>query len=49
MIEVDFEQFTSEQIVACLARLFSKEDCSKERKHRKSQNREENCSTNESD
>jgi hypothetical protein len=49
MIRVDLKQFTSEQFVACLARLSSKEDCSKKRKRRKSQNREEDCSTNESD
>jgi hypothetical protein len=49
MIKVDFEQFTNEQFVACLARLSSKEDCSKERKRRKSQDREKDCSTDESD
>jgi hypothetical protein len=49
MIEVDLEQFTSEQFVACFARLFSKEDYSKKRKRRKSQDHEEDCSTNKSD
>jgi hypothetical protein len=36
MIKVNFEQHTNEQLVACLARLSSKEDYSKERKRRKS-------------
>ncbi len=49
MIEIDLEQFTNEQFVACFARLFSKEDCLKKRKRRKSQNREEDCSTNKND
>jgi hypothetical protein len=49
MIEIDLKQFTNKQFVACLARLFSKEDYSKERKRRKSQDREEDCSTNKND
>jgi hypothetical protein len=49
MIEIDLEQFTNEQFVACFARLSSKKDYSKKRKRRKSQDREKDCSTNKND